>query len=179
MKTQSEATINAVVNLANERGYGATPFETVYKDVLTKDDVTSVIEHVFEGIKSGEISMTDKSRAKFKDDDKAMRRYVVGLVNDRFRKAKALNGNTTYAYKNPGKLTNSRDPELKALTQVLELHKGTEAEADIQAAIDVRQSFLTAQKAKTVEIDYSHLPADLLAKLNISSASDDSETEED
>ena len=36
--SQSDATINAVVNLAKEADYEAKPFETDYKTVLSKAD---------------------------------------------------------------------------------------------------------------------------------------------
>ena len=165
--SQSEATINAIVNLAQEQGYNAQPFETVYKDILTKQDTNQVVNFITKGLISGDISMTDKSKAKFKGDDKALRRYVVGLVNDRLRKAKALNGNTTYQYKEPGKLTNSRDAELKALTQVLALDNPPEVKAEIEAEINRRKQELAAAKVKTVNINYDALPADLRAKLGI------------
>jgi len=167
MKTQSEATINAVINLANEKGYEATPFETDYKTVLTADDQQVIVNTIFQGLKDGQISMTEKSKAKFADDDKALRRYVVGLVNDRLRKAKALNGNTTYQYKNPGKLKDARDPQLKALNQVLELHKDTDNEAEIVAAIEKRKAEIAAEKQKEVTINIEHLPADLVEKLGL------------
>ena len=165
MKTQSEATINAIINLANEKGYEATPYETDYKAVLTADDKTTVVELIFAGLQSNAISMTEKSKAKFQDDPKALKRYVVGLVNDRLRKAKALNGNTKYEYKEPGKLTSSRDPQLKALNQVLELHKDTEHAEAIQVEIDKRKAELAAEKQDPIDI--SHLPADLVAKLGL------------
>jgi len=167
MKTQSEATINAIINLAKEKDYKATPFETDYKTVLTSDDQKAIVEMIFTGLKTGTISMTKKSKEKFKDDDKALRRYTVGLVNDRLRKAKALNGNQTYQAKNPGKLIDGRDPQLKALYQVRELHKGTEEEVEINAAIDKRKAELNAEKQKDVKIDMEHLPKDLIAKLGL------------
>lgn len=164
MKTQSEATINSIINLCNEKGYDHSPHETVYKDILTKDDITQVVNFVTAGMSEGTISMTDKSRAKFEGDLKALRRYAVGLVNDRLRKAKVLNGNTTYQYKNPGKLTNSRDEELKALLQTLEIVPD-EHKAEVQKEIDRRRSELS--KPKTVNINYDALPAELRAKLGI------------
>jgi len=163
-KTQSESTINAIINLCTEQGYDHSPHETIYKDILTKDDVTSVVNFVTAGMISGDITMTDKSHAKFDNDPKALRRYAVGLVNDRLRKAKALNGNTTYAYKNPGKLTSSRDPELKALMQTIEIVPD-EHKADVQVEIDRRRAEL--DKPKMVEINYDALPPELRAKLNI------------
>ena len=167
MKTQSEATINAIINIAQEKGYEAKPFETDYKTVLTKDDISNVVDLIAAGMTNGTIQMSDAAHAKFDDDPKALRRYTVGLVNDRLRKAKAINGNTKYEAKEPGKLSGSRDPQLKALQQVLDLQKGTEHEAEIQAAIDTRKAELSAAKAKTVEINVDALPADLRAKLGI------------
>jgi len=166
-KTQSEATINAVVNLAKEQGYDASPFETDYKEVLTKADTTQIVNFITQGLVDGNISMADKSKAKFEDDPKALRRYVVGLVNDRLRKAKAINGNVAYAAKNPGKLKNSRDAELKALTQVLALDNPPEIKAEIEAEINRRKAELDAAKVKTVTINYDALPPELRAKLNI------------
>lgn len=165
--TQSDATINAIVNLAQEQGYDASPFETDYKTVLTKDDTNQIVNFITAGLTEGNITMTDKSKAKFEDDPKGLRRYVVGLVNDRLRKAKAINGNVTYQAKDPGKLKNSRDAELKALTQVLTLDNTPEVKAEIQAEIDRRKAELDAAKVKTVEINYDALPAELRAKLNI------------
>lgn len=165
--SQSQATINAIVNLSKEKGYKATPFETDYKTVLTKADTTQVVNLITAGLQDGSITMTDKSREKFNGDPKALRRYVVGLVNDRLRKAKAINGNVTYSAKEPGKLKNSRDAELKALTQVLALDNPPEVKAEIQAEIDRRKSELEAANKKTVTINYDALPADLRAKLGI------------
>lgn len=163
-QTQSEATINAIINLCNEKNYDHAPHETIYKDILTKDDITQVVNFVTAGMISGDIGMTDKSKAKFEDDPKALRRYAVGLVNDRLRKAKALNGNTKYEYKNPGKLTNSRDPELKALTQTLEIIP-EEHKAEVMKEIERRKAELNVPKK--VEINYDDLPEALRMKLGL------------
>ena len=166
MKTQSSAVIEMVINLAKERGYEATPFETDYSTVITKADEQLIGDMVFAGINDQEIGLSVKSQAKFEDDPKALRRYVTGLVNDRLRKAKALNGDTIYKYKNPGKLTNSRDELLKTLTQVLAITEGDEDKAAIQSEIDKRRKEIAALKVKTTPIDMSHLPADLVLFLN-------------
>jgi hypothetical protein len=168
MRTQSEATINAVINLAKDKGYSATPFETDYNTVLTSDDKSTVVNMITQSIIDGTVSMTEKSQQKFGDDDKALRRYVVGLVNDRLRKAKALNGNVKYEHKEPGKLTSSRDPQLKALNQILNLETTTEDDKPaIEKAIKQRQAELNVEKQKQVTINYDALPADLRAKLGI------------
>ena len=167
-QSQSDATVNAIINIAKEQGYEASPHETDYKEVLTKDDISGVVNFIAQGLTDGNITMTDKSKAKFADDSKALRRYVVGLVNDRLRKAKAINGNVVYQAKEPGKLKNSRDAELKALTQVLALDNPPEVRAEIEAEIDRRRAELDAAKAKTsAPINYDALPADLRAKLGL------------
>ena len=165
MKTQSQATIDCIINICNEKGYAHQPHETVYRDILTKEDTTQVVTFITQGLIDGEISMTDKSKEKFKDDPKGLRRYVVGLVNDRLRKSKVLNGNTKYEYKEPGKLTMSKDPELKSLKQVLDITTDPEDRNLIQVEIDRRQQELN--KPKKVEIDVSLLPQHLRDKLGL------------
>lgn len=169
MKTQSQATIDITVNYCKEKEIQATPFETDYNEVLSSEDKKAIVSMVFEGMVNGDISVTDKSKANYENDHKAWKRYTTGLLNDRLRKAKALNGNTTYVAKEPGKLSGSRDPELKALMQVLTLDNAPEVKAEIEAEIDRRKSEIAATKAaKTVKpINYDALPADLRAKLGI------------
>lgn len=168
MKTQSQATIDITVNYCKEKGIDATPFETDYKTVLDSNDKKAIVSMVFEGIVNGSISITKSSQEKYENDDKALKRYTVGLLNDRLRKAKALNGNTTYSAKEPGKLVNARDAELKALTQTLEIVP-EESKADVQIEIDRRKSEIQAAKAKktATPINYDALPADLRAKLGL------------
>ena len=169
MKTQSQATIDITVNYCQEKGIHATPFETVYNDVLSSDDKKAIVSMVFEGMVNGDISVAAASLEKYEGDHKSWRRYTVGLLNDRLRKAKALNGNTTYTAKEPGKLSGSRDPELKALMQVLTLENTDEVKAEIQSEIDRRKSEIAATKAtvSAKPINYDALPADLRAKLGI------------
>ena len=169
MKTQSQATIDITVNYCKEKEIHATPFETDYKEVLSSDDKKAIVSMVFEGMVNGDISVNEASLVKYENDHKAWRRYTVGLLNDRLRKAKALNGNTTYVAKEPGKLSGARDPELKALMQVLTLKNTPEVKAEIQAEIDRRKGEIAVTKAtKTAKpINYDALPADLRAKLGI------------
>lgn len=161
MKTQSESTINAVINLANDKNYECVPFETVYKDVLTKDDEKQVGDIIYKGIVSQEIQLSEKSQIKFKNDPKALRRYVTGLVNDRLRKAKALNGNSKYEFKNPGKLKSSRDPELQALLAVKSTLTKPEDILEVDLAIKVAQDRIDLANKKTVTINLDVLPENI------------------
>ena len=170
MKTQSQSTIDCIINLCTEKGYKHTPNETVYSEILTKEDLTNVVNFITVGLVEGNISITDKSKEKWSVgtdncDVKGLRRYVVGLVNDRLRKSKVLNGNVKYEYKEPGKLTMSKDPELKALKQTMEITTDPEHQKLIQAEIDRRQQELN--KPKKVEVDVSLLPKHLRDKLGL------------
>ena len=167
MKNQSQATIDITINYCKDKGISAKPYETDYNAVLTREDKNTIVEMVFEGMRNGDIFIKEESLQKFTTDHKAWKRYAVTLVNDRLRKAKALNGNTTYQYKEPGKLTNSRDEQLKALTQLLEIQQGTEYEADIVEAIEARKTAIAAEKQKEVRVDVSKLPRELAIKLGL------------
>lgn len=164
---QSDATVACIINLCTEMGYKHNPGETVYKDLLTKDDKTFVANFVTKGCLDGSIMMSDRFTEKTKGDPKAVRRYVVGLVNDRLRKAKKLNGSTKYVAANPGKLKGSRDPEMKSLKQVLEITTDESNRKDIQLEIDRRQKELDLEKKKTVTIDVKFLSPELRKTLNL------------
>ncbi len=162
MKTQSEATINAVVNLAKELEIEATPYETVYSKVLSSEQLQPLIDMLTVSLIEGAIGMSPKSKLKFLGNDteeypsdhKALRRYVVGLVNDRMRKAKALNGNIKYEHKEVGKLINSRDPQLKALNQVLALETTLDEDkpAILQAITTRKEESVTEKMKKDIAL---------------------------
>ena len=163
--SQSQATISCILNLCTEKEYNHTPNETIYRDLLSKEDTTQIVNLITQGLCDGDITMNDKAKKKFQHDIKALRRYVVGLVNYRLRKSKVLNGNEVYVVKEPGKLKNSRDAELKSLLQVMEITTNEEHRVEIQKEIDRRQAELNV--VKKVEIDVSLLPEELRKKLGL------------
>lgn len=155
--SQSKSVINFVVNYCNEHYEECEEFKTIYNDVLNDVDRNVVVDFVVNGIKSGEISMTEKSKEKF-NKDSLLRRYVVGLVNDRLRKSKSLNGSKTYV---PAFKRDKKDVQLETLKQVLLLNVDNEHTIEIERCIEVRRKELNVVKVKEVEIDYSALPKDL------------------
>jgi hypothetical protein len=85
---QKDAVINAVASILGDRyeaGINA-------RELLSADEVTAVKNTVANGILSGSVSYS-----KDISDEKAVRRYVAGLVDNHLRKAKELNGGMKYS----------------------------------------------------------------------------------
>jgi hypothetical protein len=86
--SQKDAVINAVASILGDRfepGINA-------RELLSAEEITSVKNTVSNGILNGSVSFS-----KDVSDEKAVRRYVAGLVDNHLRKAKELNGGVKYA----------------------------------------------------------------------------------
>jgi len=108
---------------------------------MAKEDLQSVVMIVTHGLLAGTIEMRAESRAKY-PDEKSMKKYTTGLVNDFFRKDKRVNGGTKYEAKNPG--SRASDPVIKELNKLKTLHEGND---EVLASID--EEIATRQAAKT------------------------------
>lgn len=156
---QKQAVINAV---AEAMGTAFLPNSTVVKDTITADQLHAVREAVLEGIIDGKVTYS-----KALGDVAALRRYVNGMVDNHFRKAPELNGNTTYAASTEGS-PRGRSSQLGALKKLSETFKpGTEQYTAVQNAIaQVETSIEEAKKdverkKNTKNIDLSVLPPEL------------------
>jgi hypothetical protein len=153
--TQKEAVFTAVVNVLGEQGITINENEAV---TMTKELRAQVNAILFEGFRNGTIEL-DKQF-----DDSALKGYVSGLQSNWLRKDKRLNGGTQYIAKNPGSRAGSGDSQLKAMRALLTTVATAEEKQEIQSYIDARVSEIQASKVKTTVIDYSALPAELVAK---------------
>ncbi len=164
--SQKEAVVNAVSKIL---GKSFVKGSTNVKETLTEDQLTELRETIFKGVKSGDITY-NKDLA----DDKAVRRYVNGMIDNHLRKAKELNGGTKYIVKNAG--SHSRDPQISALKKLAKNYESGSAEqAKVLSAISNRESQLSAerQQAATAKkretamknIDTTVLPPELQAAL--------------
>ena len=126
-------------------------------DIVTDIQRTKIVNRIVEGFLSNEIEMSAEGKSKYFNDPKELRKYVVGLVNNWFRKATELNGGKPYTPKNPGSRQGQGDAQLKALRELLKQTDDEEAKAEIEVAIEQRRIEL---KPKS-EIDVSALPAHL------------------
>ena len=167
---QREAVYSATLSVLTENGVIFEEGQNV-RDVMTDSIRKSIVEVVFQGFKTNSISFKDKdSNAEKLTNDTKLRSYVIGLVNNWHRKDKCFNGGTKYAPKNPGSRAGQGDSQLKALRQLKTKFSGdAEKTTQIQTAIEKRTTELSAEKAKKVEVDYSQIPAELLAELGIES----------
>ena len=144
---QKEAVFNAVtstVEVVNN------------KALLTKAEREKVICLLVEGFEQDKIELSSKQED--------LRKYTVGLLNNWLRKDTRLNGGDKYEAKNPGSRSGSADPVVKNLRLMLKTEITETQKKVIEEAIAARVSAL---KPKTVEVDMSVIPADILAKLGL------------
>ncbi len=162
--SQKEAVVTAVATIL---GKSFIQGSTNVKETITADQLTSLREVIFAGIISGEIAFN-----KDTSDEKAVRRYVNGMIDNHFRKAKELNGGATYSVKTSGTGRGARDPQLSALRKLSKNYDSGSPEFNkVQSAIAARESQLTADKqaalaekkrtATLKNIDASSLPPEL------------------
>ena len=126
------------------------------KALLTKAEREKVICLLVEGFEQDKIELSSKQED--------LRKYTVGLLNNWLRKDTRLNGGDKYEAKNPGSRSGSADPVVKNLRLMLKTEITETQKKVIEEAIAARVSAL---KPKTVEVDMSVIPADILAKLGL------------
>lgn len=163
---QRTATVNTILSVLNERGVNyELNGETPIFEVLTDTDKAKTREILFTMFRQGEIEHKASFQSKV-DDDSELKKYISGLVNNWIRKTKEFNGGVKYEAKNPGSRAGSQDEKVKEMRKLLSITTDPTAKAMIQQAIDERVASLKAEKNQ-VEIDYSVLPAELVAKLGL------------
>ena len=165
---QSEAVHKATHSVLEEAG---TPFEDggQITEYINKELRSQVIDIVTAGIEAGDVDFSDAAKLKHNTSAK-VRSYTSGMVSNWHRKDKRFNGNTTYVAANPGSRTGMSDPEIKNLKLLLKSGKLDAKQTVIaQARVDEKTAEIKASKA-TVEVDFTQIPADLLASLGIESS---------
>lgn len=154
--SQKDAVIAAVKSVVGE-----IPAGTAMKGALSKDQLSTVQETVFNGIMDGSIDYS-----KDKTDAKLVRKYVNGMVDNYLRKAKELNGGNKYVAVSNRTPKDAQLAELKKLASTMQ--NDPEKLASVNAAIAEREASLRAakvssRKAKTApaKIDATILPDEL------------------
>lgn len=162
--SQKEAVVEAVEAILGDSFVSGS---TIVKETITADQLSQLREHILTGILGGSIAFSgDRS------DAKAVGRYVNGMIDNHFRKAKELNGGMKYAVKNTSGSRGSRDPQLTALRKLAKSYTmGSPEFVRIQSAISAREAQLLqernaakAQHKRTEtlsKIDMAVLPAEL------------------
>ena len=148
MMNQKEATYAAVVNVTGFNGEGiCSP---------SKEQRAQISAILIEGFKTNQITL----EAEFTDTE--LKNYVSGLLSNWLRKDTRLNGDVKYQAKNPGSRAGSSDPQLKAMMTLFSTLTDESEKKEVMTYIDARKAELNVAKVKV--IDYSVLPADLIAK---------------
>lgn len=155
---QKEATVSTILAVLAERDVeyemnGPIPV----KEVLTDSDKASVRTALFSMFKEGQITYKTEFQSSV-DDDKELKKYVSGLVNNWIKKNKDFNGGQAYVPKNPGSRAHVGDEQLKALKALSGQTTDPDVLATITEAIVTRKSEIEASKAKSVVINKDALP---------------------
>ena len=163
---QRQATVNAMLSVLADRGVEyEVNGEVPIADVLTADDKSKVREILFTMFRQGEITYKDDFAEKVQDD-KYLKSYVGGLLNNWIRKAKELNCGEQYKAKNPGSRAGSGDEQVREMKKLLSITEDAGAKAVIQQTIDARLSKIKAEKSK-VEVNLDAIPEALRKQLGL------------
>jgi hypothetical protein len=129
---------------------------------MTKEMRAQVNQILFEGFRAGTIEIdAEKS-------DKDLKQYVSGLQSNWLNKDDRLTAGVKYVAKNPGSRTGTTDPQVKALRALLSKATDESEKEEIQGYLDSRlEAIGQTKKAKTVEVNFDDLPAELRAKYEI------------
>jgi len=135
--SQKTAVVNEVTAILGSNFDPSLPA----KDQLTPDQFSLIKANIVSGIVGGSIAFN-----KDVSDEKEVSRYVSGMISNHFRKAKELNGGSSYAPQSTGR--GSRDTQLSELSKLLGTYEeGSDEFNQIVSAIDSRKSELQAEKA--------------------------------
>lgn len=141
--------------------------QTRVKEEINQTQLGELREKILSGILGGDIAYNgDRS------DAKAVGRYVNGMIDNHFRKAKELNGGLKYAAQHASGSRGSRDPQLTALRKLAKGYStGSVEYVRIQSAITAREAQLVQERASAKaeskraetlsKIDMAVLPAEL------------------
>ena len=160
--SQKTAVVNAVAGIL---GSSFVLGQTNAKEALSSEQLNEVRETLFNGILNGTVLFNGNT-----GDQKVLSRYVSGMIDNHFRKAKELNGGVKYSPSNPGK--SRRDPQLSALKKLINSYsEGSEEFERVSGAIQSRESELIEERKSVTaskkrenvlsSIDTSVLPEDL------------------
>lgn len=135
--SQKVAVVNEVKAILGSSFDGSQPA----KDQLSDDQLKTIKSNIVSGIVNGSISFN-----KDTSDEKEIYRYVSGMISNHFRKAKELNGGSSYAPQSTGR--GSRDPQLSELSKLLGTYdEGSDEFNQIVSAINSRKAELADEKA--------------------------------
>lgn len=166
MKSQREATVNAILSVLEERGVSyELNGTTVLSDILTSEDKKKVQSILSTGFVNGDIQMSSEAKDKYIGNTSEMNKYVSGLINNWVRKFPAFNNGSKYEIKNKGSRTGSQDEQVREMKKLLSATTDVKAKELIQAAITSRLAEIKPEKK--VEVNLDSIPAELREALGL------------
>ena len=135
---------------------------------ISNNEREEIVKRVCNGIRNREIYVKDSKREKY-STDKELRKYVIGMINNWFKKSKELNGGVEHKTPNSGSRPFPSDPsirEMRKLRSQLEAAGDTESVASIDEQIQLRVEELKSEKE--VKIDVSMIPENLKRLVKVS-----------
>ena len=154
---QKEATYNAIKSVLSSNNVSFEDGSDV-KGVLSKDMKTEVKTILFEGIRGRTVVC---SKEAIINNDSALNKYCNGLISNWTKKDKRLNGNIQHKIQNPGSRAGQGDEQVKELRKLLKQVKGSDAESQVQEALDTRVTEVKATKNPTLIINVEAIPEHL------------------
>lgn len=138
--SQKQSVVNGVKSILGTSFDSAVPA----KDQLSDAQTIELKKYVTSAIMNGQVEYS-------KDlDEKEVAKYVAGMVSNHLRKAKELNGGSTYSPQTSGR--GSRDDQIVELNKLLKTYsEGSEEYNQILDAINSRKAELSAEKTATVK----------------------------
>jgi len=127
-----------------------------------------IARRVCTGIRNGEIYVKDSKRQKY-STDKELRKYVIGMINNWFKKSKELNGGVDHKAIHSGSRSFPSDPvirEMRKLRSQLNEAGDTDSVATIDEQIELRIEELKSKKQ--IKVDVSMIPENLKRFVKVS-----------
>ena len=147
---QKKAVYNAVVSLYRDNNRHFEDGNTVK---LSTDERKTIIHIVSQGLQSGSILISETAKKRY-DTPKKMHNYATGLVSDRLRKDKRLNGDTKYEIQKQGSRAGAGDAVIKELREYKRRHCTTlEQRSEVDVAIENRLNEIRTEKLENTNIN--------------------------
>lgn len=150
--SQKDAVFSAVISVLKENGVEFMVNQDTLSDVLDKDLRMLIINNLINKFKTGAVVLSKGY------NDKELKSYVGGLVNNWTKKDMRLNGGITHTIQQPGSRIGQTDPMAKELRKMLIATKGTPNEAIVKKELIKRQEQLRKEQAASIIIDKTHIP---------------------
>jgi transcription termination factor NusB len=136
--SQKQSVVDAVTQVLGGSFNATIPA----REQLSDDQLSEVKSLVASAIAGGKVEYS-----KDFSDEKEVFKYVSGMVSNHLRKAKELNGGSTYAPQSTGR--GSRDGQISELNKLLKTYSEGSAEyTQIVDAITSRKNELASEKAE-------------------------------